>query len=157
MRSAAKSPTASRVADLIGDTPLLPLDRLTAHVSRGVRLYAKAEWHNPGGSVKDRAALGMVRDAERAGLTKDEILLDATSGNTGIALAMLGAAEGHRVTLCVPANLSTERKRILKAYGAELVLTPATEGTDGAKRGAKALSASWRGKDRYLVQFNIEA
>ena len=129
MRSAAKLPKASRVADLIGDTPLLPLDRLTAHVSRGVRLYAKAEWHNPGGSVKDRAALGMVRAAERAGLTKDEILLDATSGNTGIALAMLGAAEGYRVTLCVPANLSTERKRILKAYGAELVFTPATEGT----------------------------
>ncbi len=114
MRSAAKSPKASRVADLIGDTPLLPLDRLTAHVSRGVRLYAKAEWHNPGGSVKDRAALGMVRDAERAGLTKDEILLDATSGNTGIALAMLGAAEGYRVILCVPANLSMERKRILR-------------------------------------------
>src|SRR5881409_3458849 len=157
MRSAAKLPKASRVADLIGDTPLLPLDRLTAHVSRGVRLYAKAEWHNPGGSVKDRAALGMVRDAERAGLTKDEILLDATSGNTGIALAMLGAAEGYRVTLCVPANLSTERKRILKAYGAELVFTPATEGTDGAQRRAKALAASEPRKYRYLDQYNNEA
>src|SRR6059036_969518 len=157
MRSAAKLPKASRVADLIGDTPLLPLDRLTAHVSRGVRLYAKAEWHNPGGSVKDRAALGMVRAAERAGLTKDEILLDATSGNTGIALAMLGAAEGYRVTLCVPANLSTERKRILKAYGAELVFTPATEGTDGAQRRAKALAASEPRKYRYLDQYNNEA
>ena len=157
MRSAAKLPKASRVADLIGDTPLLPLDRLTAHVSRGVRLYAKAEWHNPGGSVKDRAALGMVRAAERAGLTKDEILLDATSGNTGIALAMLGAAEGYRVTLCVPANLSTERKRILKAYGAELVFTPATEGTDGAQRRAKALAASDPRKYRYLDQYNNEA
>ena len=157
MRSAAKSPKASRVADLIGGTPLVPLDRLTAHVSRGVRLYAKAEWHNPGGSVKDRAALGMVRAAERAGLTKDEILLDATSGNTGIALAMLGAAEGYRVTLCVPANLSTERKRILKAYGAELVFTPATEGTDGAQRRAKALAASDPRKYRYLDQYNNEA
>ena len=157
MRSAAKSPKASSVADLIGGTPLLPLDRLTAHVSRGVRLYAKAEWHNPGGSVKDRAALGMVRDAERAGLTKDEILLDATSGNTGIALAMLGAAEGYRVTLCVPANLSMERKRILKAYGAELIFTPATEGTDGAQRRAKALAASEPRKYRYLDQYNNEA
>src|SRR2546430_10803814 len=120
MRSAAKSPTASRVADLIGDTPLLPLDRLTAHVSRGVRLYAKAEWHNPGGSVKDRAALGMVRDAEPAGLTKDEILLDATSGNIGIPLAMLGAAERYRVTLFVPAHLIMDRQRILKAHDSDL-------------------------------------
>src|SRR5207244_10426944 len=157
MRSAAKSPKASRVAGLIGDTPLLPLDRLTAHVSRGVRLYAKAEWHNPGGSVKDRAALGMVRDAERAGLTKDEILLDATSGNTGIALAMLGAAEGYRVTLCVPANLSTERQRLLTACGAELVFTPAHEGPDGAQRRAKALAASEPRKYRYLDQYNNEA
>src|SRR2546422_9164393 len=157
MRSATKSPKASRVADLIGDTPLLRLDRLTAHVSGGVHLYAKAEWHNPGGSVKDRAALGMLRAAEHAGLTKEEVLLDATSGNTGIALAMLGAAEGYRVTLCVPANLSPERKRVLRAYGAELVFTPATEGTDGAQRGAKALAASEPHKYRYLDQYNNEA
>src|SRR2546427_13274788 len=98
MRSAAKSPTASRVADLIGGTPLLPLDRLTAHVSRGVRRYAKAERHNPGESVKDRAALGMVRDAERARLAKDQILLAATPANAGIAPAMLGGAERHRLT-----------------------------------------------------------
>src|SRR3989449_2092904 len=157
MRSAAKSPKASRVGDLIGNTPLLRLDRLAAHVAHGVRLYAKGEWQNPGGSVKDRAALGMLRAAERAGLTRDEILLDATSGNTGIALAMLGASEGYRVTLCVPANLSTERKRILKAYGAELVFTPATEGTDGAQRRAKALVASEPGNYRYLDQYNNEA
>ena len=157
MRSAAKTPKASRVADLIGDTPLLRLDRLAVHVSEGVHLYAKAEWQNPGGSVKDRAALGMLRAAERAGLTKDEILLDATSGNMGIALAMLGAAEGYRVTLCVPANLSAERKRILRAYGAELVFTPAPEGTDGAQRAAKALAASEPRKYRYLDQYNNEA
>src|SRR5207249_1675499 len=129
MRSAAKSPKASRIADLIGDTPLLPIGRLADHLSRGVRLYAKVEGRNPSGSVKDRAALGMLRAAERSGLSRDEILLDATSGNTGIALAMLGASEGYRVTLCVPANLSLERRRILTAYGAELVFTPATEGT----------------------------
>jgi len=157
MRSATKSPKASRVADLIGDTPLLRLDRLTAHVSGGVHLYAKAEWHNPGGSVKDRAALGMLRAAEHAGLTREEVLLDATSGNTGIALAMLGAAEGYRVTLCVPANLSPERKRVLRAYGAELVFTPANGGTDGAQRGAKALAASEPHKYRYLDQYNNEA
>src|SRR3989442_14175893 len=128
MRSAVKSPKASRVGDLVGNPPLLRLYRSAAHVPHGVGLYAKAEWHNPGGSVKDRAAIGMLRAAERAGLTRDEILLDATSGNTGIALAMLGASEGYRVTLCVPANLSTERNGILKAYGAELVFPPATEG-----------------------------
>src|SRR5881628_1205159 len=117
MRSAAKSPKASRVADLIGDTPLLRLGRLANHLAPGVRLYAKAEWHNPGGSVKDRAALGMLRAAERSGLTKDQILLDATSGNTGIALAMLGAAEGSRMPSSARTKHSTERKRILKAYG----------------------------------------
>ena len=140
MRSATKSPKASPVADLIGDTPLLRLDRLTAHVSGGVHLYAKAEWRNPGGSVKDRAALGMLRAAEHAGLTKEEVLLDATSGNTGIALAMLGAAEGYRVTLCVPANLSPERKRVLRAYGAELVFTPATERSEERRVGKECRS-----------------
>ena len=157
MRSGAKSPKAKRIADLIGDTPLVRLERLTNHVSRGVRLYAKDESHNPGRSVKDRAALAMLRAAERSGLTKDEILLDATSGNTGIALAMLGASEGYRVTLCVPANLSPERRRILKAFGSELVLTPASGGTDGAQRAAKALASSAPGKYRYLDQYNNEA
>jgi len=157
MGSAAKPPKAPRVVGLIGHTPLLRLDRLAAHVAPGVQIYAKAEWHNPGGSVKDRAALGMVRAAERSGLTKDRILLDATSGNTGIALAMLGASEGYRVTLCVPANLSPERRRILKAFGAELVFTPAPEGTDGAQRAAKALAASEPHNYWYLDQYNNEA
>ncbi len=157
MGSAAKSPKAPHVADLIGHTALLRLDRLVAHVAPRVQVCAKAEFRNPGGSVKDRAALGMLRAAERSGLTKDRILLDATSGNTGIALAMLGASEGYRVTLCVPANLSTERRRILQAYGAELVFTPAPEGTDGAQRAAKALAASEPHKYRYLDQYNNEA
>src|SRR2546426_397247 len=122
-----------------------------------VEVFAKAEFRNPGGSVKDRAALEMLRTAERSGLTKDRILLDATSGNTGIALAMLGASEGYRVTLCVPANLSTERRRILQAYGAELVVTPAPDGTDGAQRAAKALAASEPRKYQYLDQYNNEA
>ncbi|TLZ77271.1 MAG: pyridoxal-phosphate dependent enzyme, partial [Methanobacteriota archaeon] len=157
MGSASKSPKAPRVADLIGHTPLLRLERVAAHVAPRVQVCAKAEFRNPGGSVKDRAALGMLRAAEGSGLTTDRILLDATSGNTGIALAMLGASEGYRVTLCVPANLSEERRRILQAYGAELVFTPAPEGTDGAQRAAKALAASEPHKYRYLDQYNNEA
>jgi len=157
MGSASKSPKAPRVADLIGHTPLLRLERVAAHVAPRVQVCAKAEFRNPGGSVKDRAALGMLRAAERSGLTTDRILLDATSGNTGIALAMLGASEGYRVTLCVPANLSAERRRILQAYGAELVFTPAPEGTDGAQRAAKALASSEPHKYRYLDQYNNEA
>src|SRR6266511_1267119 len=134
MRADAKTREVSRLADRIGHTPLLPLDQIATHVAPGVRIFAKAEWFNPGGSVKDRAALGMLRAAEKAGLTKNRVLLDATSGNTGIAIAMLAAAEGYRATLCVPANLSVGCRRILEAYGAELVFTPASEGTDGARR-----------------------
>ena len=157
MRADAKTRDVSRLADLIGHTPLLPLDRVTAHVAPGVRIFAKAEWFNPGGSVKDRAALGMLRAAEKAGLTKDRVLLDATSGNTGIAIAMLAAAEGYRATLCVPANLGAERRRILEAYGAELVFTPASEGTDGAQEVAKRLAASEPKTYWYLDQYNNEA
>ena len=98
-----------------------------------VELYAKAEWKNPGGSVKDRPAARMVLDGERAGaLTKDKILLDATSGNTGIAYAMIGAARGYRVRLCVPANVTPERKRILQAFGAEIIYSPGDLGTNGS-------------------------
>ncbi len=122
------------VLDLIGNTPLLRLNRIGQDVP-GVELYAKAEGFNPGGSVKDRPAWNIVREAERAGLlTPDKILLDATSGNTGIAYAMIGAARGFRVQLCLPENASRERKRILKAYGADLVLTSPFEGSDGAIR-----------------------
>src|SRR3989442_15093561 len=142
MPADGKGPEATRVADLIGRTPLLSLGRIATHVAPGVRLFAKAEWLNPGGSVKDRAALGMLRAAQRAGLTKDRTLLDATSGNTGIAIAMLAAAEGYRATLCVPANISLDRRRMLKAYAAELIFTPAEDGMDGAQKVTKDLALS---------------
>src|SRR5436189_185972 len=157
MPANGKGPEATRVADLIGRTPLLSLDRIAAHVTPGVRLFAKAEWLNPGGSVKDRAALGMLRAAQKAGLTNDRTLLDATSGNTGIAIAMLAAAEGYRATLCVPANLSLDRRRMLETYGAKLILTPAADGTDGAQKAAKDLLLNDPEKYWYLDQYNNEA
>jgi cysteine synthase B len=121
----------------IGNTPLLSLDVLT-HEFPGIELLGKAEWHNPGGSVKDRAAANIVREARRSGrLAPGKILLDSTSGNTGIAYAMLGAALGFPVTLCVPENVSPERKRILQAYGANIIYTDPAEGSDGAIRIAR--------------------
>jgi cysteine synthase B len=132
----------ARVLELVGNTPLLRLSRLTRDLPRGVELYAKAEWYNPAGSVKDRPALNMILEGERSGrLTPDRIILDATSGNTGIAYAMIGAARGYRVKLCLPKNASRERQRILRAYGAELVLTSPLEGSDGAIREARRLYA----------------
>jgi cysteine synthase B len=117
----------------IGNTPLISFRRITADLPPYVRVYAKAEWMNPGGSVKDRAAYNIITTAERDGrLRPGKILTDATSGNTGIAYAMIGAARGHRVRLFLPESASPERIAILRAYGAELVLTPAEEGTDGA-------------------------
>jgi S-sulfo-L-cysteine synthase (O-acetyl-L-serine-dependent) len=142
--------------DLIGKTPLLHLAKL-GRDTPSVELYAKAEWFNPGGSVKDRAALNMVLEAERAGLlTPDKVVLDATSGNTGIALAMIGAARGYRVKLCMPENASLERKRILKAYGADLVLTSPFEGSDGAIREARRLYAEAPERYFYSDQYSNE-
>ena len=116
----------------IGNTPLLRLAKIGAGLD-GVEIYGKAEYFNPGGSVKDRPALNMILEGEKSGkLAPGKILIDSTSGNTGIAYAMIGAARGYKVKLCLPQNASPERKRILKAYGAELVLTPADEGSDGA-------------------------
>jgi S-sulfo-L-cysteine synthase (O-acetyl-L-serine-dependent) len=116
----------------IGNTPLIPLLRIGQEFPR-VRILAKAEWYNPGGSVKDRPAYRMIRAAELSGkLTQDKILLDATSGNKGIAYAMIAARRGYRCKLLMPANASTERKKLLKAYGAEVVLTEPAEGSDGA-------------------------
>jgi cysteine synthase B len=124
--------TAASVIDLIGNTPMIRLSGFEAGL-RNVELYAKAEWKNPGGSVKDRAAIRMILEGERSGaLTRDTIILDATSGNTGIAYAMIGAARGYRVRLCVPENVTPERKRILKAFGAEVVFTDPMQGSDGA-------------------------
>jgi S-sulfo-L-cysteine synthase (O-acetyl-L-serine-dependent) len=151
------APKVGRLADLIGHTPLLPLIRIAPHLPSRVRLFAKAEWFNPGGSVKDRAALWMLRAAEKAGLTRDRTLLDATSGNTGIGIAMLAAAEGYRATLCVPSNIAPERRRILKAYGADLIFTPASDGTDGAQTAAKSLIASEPDRYWYLDQYNNPA
>ena len=131
------NPATARAVNLlatVGNTPLLRLEKIAEDLP-GIEIYAKAEYFNPGGSVKDRAGLNMILDGERSGrLTKDRIILDATSGNTGIAYAMIGAAKGYRVKLCLPANASVERKRILKAYGAEMVFSDAAESSDGAIR-----------------------
>src|SRR6202167_3164398 len=129
------------VLDNVGNTPLLRLARVGSECPNA-EFYAKAEWFNPGGSVKDRAALNMIRDGERSGaLRKGKTILDATSGNTGIAYAMIAAARGYRVTLCLPDSASPERKRILKAFGAELVMTPGGEGSDGAIRRVQQIVA----------------
>src|SRR6202453_4510969 len=145
------------VLDLIGNTSLLSFKRLADEVAP-VQVFAKAEWYNPGGSVKDRAALSMILDGERRGLlTKDKILVDATSGNTGIAYAMIGAERGYRVKLALPKNASEERKQSLLAYGAELVLTDPHEGTDGAQRYVKDLVAKNPGKYFYPDQYNNDA
>jgi len=129
----------SSVLDMIGRTPLVRLHQFDREVP-GVELYAKAEWQNPGGSVKDRAAARMILEGEASGkLTADKIIIDATSGNTGIAYAMVGAARGYKVTLCMPENASAERKLILRALGAELILTNPLESTDGAIRETRRL------------------
>jgi cysteine synthase B len=133
-------PTASQlvhdpgsILSRIGNTPLIQIRSITRDLE-DVEIYAKAEWFNPGGSVKDRAALNMILEGEKSGaLTKDKTIIDATSGNTGIAYAMIGAALGYKVILALPSNASIERQKTLKAYGAELVLTDPLEGTDGAQ------------------------
>ena len=146
--------TASSVIDLIGHTPMVRLAGFEAGL-RNVQLYAKAEWKNPGGSVKDRPALRMIEEGERSGaLTRDKIILDATSGNTGIAYAMIGAACGYRVKLCVPTNVTPERKRILKAFGAEIVFTDPMQGSDGAILKARELYAAEPHLYFYVDQYN---
>ena len=135
------SPAAHRLEDLIGNTPLVRL-RAIEKDAPGVELYAKAEFFNPGGSVKDRPALNMILEGEKSGaLHPGKIILDATSGNTGIAYAMIGAARGYPVRLCLPRNASPERKKILRAYGAEIVQTNPAEQSDGAIRMVKKLYA----------------
>lgn len=144
----------SALLNCIGNTPLLPL-RTPGGAAPRVAVWAKAEWFNPGGSVKDRAALFIVEDAERRGLlTPDKTLLDATSGNTGIAYAMIGAAKGFGVELCMPANVSEERKRIVRAYGAQVTLTDPLEGSDGAIRKARELAGAHPERYFYADQYN---
>jgi cysteine synthase B len=123
----------SSILDYIGNTPLLEIRNLTSRINKNVRIFAKAEWFNPGGSVKDRPALRMIEDAEKEGvLTPGKTIIDSTSGNTGIAYAMIGAVKGYPVELFVPNSCSEERKRILKAYGATVNYTDPLEGSDGA-------------------------
>jgi S-sulfo-L-cysteine synthase (O-acetyl-L-serine-dependent) len=152
-----KSLAGRSVLELIGNTPLLGLKRIGADL-RGVKVLGKAEWANPGGSVKDRAALNMILDGERRGLlTKEKTLVDATSGNTGIAYAMIAAERGYKVKLALPKNASHERKQTLRAYGADLVLTDPTEGTDGAQRYVKKLVEADPSKYFYPDQYNNPA
>jgi cysteine synthase B len=147
-------PLGTTILERIGNTPLVRLEKLTAHLP-GVQILGKAEWTNPGGSVKDRAASSIVTDAQRRGLlTGNRGLLDATSGNTGIAYAMLGAAMGFPVTLCMPSNVSQERKRYLKAYGAEIVWTNPADGSDGAIRKAREMIAAEPDRYFYADQYS---
>ena len=148
---------AERVLDTIGNTPLLRLEKVSRPYP-GIEILGKAEFFNPGGSVKDRPALNMILDGERTGkLNHDRVLLDATSGNTGIAYAMIGAVRGYRVKLCLPANASMERKRILKAYGAEMVFSDAAEGSDGAIRLCREVYAADPDRYFYPDQYNNPA
>ena len=136
----------------IGDTPLVRLEPF--ETTPGVEIHAKLEFHNAGGSVKDRAALAMVEDGQRRGLLgAGQVLLDATSGNTGISYAMLGAARGFLVKLCVPANVTRERRQMLQSYGADLVLTDPMDGSDGAIEEARRIYASDPGRYFYPDQY----
>lgn len=148
---------AGDISALVGKTPLLRLESLTLEFP-SVEIHAKAEWFNPGGSVKDRAALWMIREAESTGkLREGKTILDATSGNTGIALAMFGAAMGYPVKLCVPANASVERLRTLRAHGAEIILTPAEDGSDGAIRRVREIFSEDSERYFYVDQYSNPA
>jgi cysteine synthase B len=149
--------TGTNVTALVGNTPLLELSSVSKEVPE-VRILGKAEWYNPGGSVKDRPALWMIRDGEKSGaLTPEKTILDATSGNTGIAYAWIGAAMRYRVKLCMPKNASEERKKILRAYGVDFVLTDPGEGSDGAIREARRLYAEDQEKYFYPDQYSNPA
>jgi S-sulfo-L-cysteine synthase (O-acetyl-L-serine-dependent) len=153
MTTNSQKPLGISLIERIGNTPLLRLDRLTAHLP-GIQLLGKAEWANPGGSVKDRAASAIVLAAQREGkLSAGKALLDATSGNTGIAYAMLGSAMNFPVVLCMPSNVSPERKNILAAYGAQIVWTDPADGSDGAIRMARKLAAEAPEKYFYADQY----
>ncbi|HXA66326.1 MAG TPA: cysteine synthase family protein [Bryobacteraceae bacterium] len=148
---------STNLLQLIGHTPLIPMERIASDLP-GVEIYGKAEFFNPGGSVKDRAALNMILDGERTGkLTHDRVLLDSTSGNTGIAYAMTGAYRGYKVKLCLPKNASMERKHVLQAYGAEMVFSDPGEGSDGAIRLCREIYK--QDPDRYFYpdQYNNPA
>jgi cysteine synthase B len=146
------------LADLVGNTPLIRLRRVAAHLPETVEVYAKAEWFNPSGSVKDRPALNIIRTAEAEGLlTPDKTLLDSTSGNMGIAYATLARSLGYRVRLVIPGNASPERKMLLQALGAEFSVSSPLEGSDGAIREARALAESHPDEFFYANQYNNPA
>jgi S-sulfo-L-cysteine synthase (O-acetyl-L-serine-dependent) len=148
---------ATNLLQLIGNTPLIRLERM-AREFPGVEIYAKAEFFNPGGSVKDRAGLNMILDGQKNGkLTREKVILDATSGNTGIAYAMIGAFLGYKVKLCLPKNASMERKHVLKAYGAEMVFSDPGEGSDGAIRLCQQIYKSNPDSYFYPDQYNNPA
>ncbi len=153
-----RSFTESSLEASIGGTPLIRLRQTTKHLPEDIEIYAKAEHLNPGGSVKDRAALAMILAGEKSGeLRPGKTILDATSGNTGIAYAMIGAARGYPVTLCLPKNAGQERKRILRLYGAEIIETDPMSGTDAAQETAKELAAKYPEKYFYPDQYNNDA
>ncbi len=150
--------SATSIEALIGNTPLVRLSRIASHLSEGVEVYAKAEWFNPGGSVKDRPALRIIRDAEQRGVLRPGVaLLDSTSGNMGIAYAMLGTARGYQVKLVVPANASPERIATLRAYGVDLVLSDPAEGSDGAIRRVREIYEAEPDRYFYANQYNNPA
>ena len=154
---AAAGPVGQRLLERIGNTPLIRIERVTAEFPNAT-FCAKAEWFNPGGSVKDRAAYSMIRDGERSGKLKPgKVILDATSGNTGIAYAMIGAALGYKVKLCLPSSASPERKQILAAYGVEVVSTPGGDGTDGAIRKVREIYEADPDKYFYPDQYGNPA
>jgi len=156
--SPARISPGDELSATIGRTPLIRLREVTFGLPSQVEVFAKAEHLNPGGSVKDRAALAMILEGEKTGrLRPGQAILDATSGNTGIAYAMIGAARGYRVALCLPKNASTERKRILRIYGAEIIETDPMKGTDGAQIRAKELAAADPDKYFYPDQYNNDA
>jgi len=150
--------TSYSLADLVGNTPLIRLRRVSASLPDSVEIYAKAEWFNPGGSVKDRPALNILRTAEATGqLTPEKILLDSTSGNMGIAYATLAGALGYKVRLVIPENASPERMMILRALGAEFTLSSPLEGSDGAIREARALAEAEPNTFYYANQYDNPA
>ncbi len=151
-------PRGDSIESSIGNTPLIRLRNISRDLPPGVKLLAKAEHLNPGGSVKDRAALWMILEGERSGrLQPGMTILDATSGNTGIAYGMIGSARGYPVTICLPKNASAQRKRILRSFGVELIETNPLQSTDGAQLIARELSTTEPQKYFYPDQYNNAA
>lgn len=155
----SKKVSGSSILDRVGNTPLLKIDRVTRGLkNKDVEIYAKAEWFNPGGSVKDRPALRIIEEAEKSGrLNHDKVIIDSTSGNTGIAYALIGASKGYKVTLVMPSNVSEERKRIVRAFGANMIFTDPLLGSDGAMLEAKRILNAEPSGYFYADQYNNPA